>query len=88
MRLRLPFAHGFQDVIADNCLSLPELEVASFDVCFNANLFRSDEEPWQDRDGVYLIGTAGDKGVEKSDGEERRRGLVERQIGFCDAQRQ
>lgn len=34
---------------------------------------------------AYLMGTADDKGVEEIDGEERRRGLAERQIGFRDA---
>ncbi len=36
--IRVAFAHRFKDVIADNCLSLPKLEVALFDVCFNMNL--------------------------------------------------
>lgn len=33
--IRVAFAHRFKDVIAANCLSLPKLEVALFDVCFN-----------------------------------------------------
>lgn len=30
--IRVAFAHRFKDVIADNCLSLPKLEAALFDV--------------------------------------------------------
>lgn len=33
--ISLAFAHIFKNVIAANCLSLPKLEVALFDVCFN-----------------------------------------------------
>ena len=40
MRLRLPFACRFKDVIAANCLSLPKLEVALFDVCFIVDLLK------------------------------------------------
>lgn len=40
MRLGLPFACRFKDVIAANCLSLPKLEVALFDVCFTVDLLK------------------------------------------------
>lgn len=33
--ISLAFAHIFKNVIAANCLSLPKLEAALFDVCFN-----------------------------------------------------
>lgn len=36
--IRVAFAHRFKDVIAANCLSLPKLEVALFDICFNMDL--------------------------------------------------
>lgn len=32
--IRVAFAHRFEDVIADNCLSLPKLEAALFDGFF------------------------------------------------------
>lgn len=38
--IRVAFAHRFKDVIADNCLSLPKLEAALFDVCFNKDLLK------------------------------------------------
>lgn len=36
--IRVAVAHTYKNVIADNCLSLPKLEVASFGVCFNKDL--------------------------------------------------
>lgn len=38
--IRVAFAHTFKDVTVTNCLSLPKLEVALFDVCFNADLHK------------------------------------------------
>lgn len=38
--IRVAFAHRFKDVIAVNCLSLPKLEVALFDVSFNMDLLK------------------------------------------------
>ena len=39
--IRVAFVHRFKDVIAANCLSLPKLEGALFDVCFNINLLKA-----------------------------------------------
>lgn len=38
--IRVAFAHRFKDVIADNCLFLPKLEAALFDVCATKGLLK------------------------------------------------
>lgn len=38
--IKVAFAHRFKDVIAANCLSLPKLEVALFDVRFSVDLLK------------------------------------------------
>lgn len=84
------FAHRFKDVIAANCLSLPKLEVALFDVCFNMDLLKVIKLLFLCLvgGGEYLMGTLDDEDVEKP---ERERGWRREEtrgaggeIEFCD----
>lgn len=64
--IRVAFAHRFKDVIAANCLSLPKLEVALFDVCFNIDSLKVMELSFLCLgEKTYLIGTVDDKEMEK-----------------------
>lgn len=90
--IRVAFAHRFKDVIAANCLSLPKLEVALFDVCFNMDSLKVMELSFLCLgEKTYLIGTVDDKEMEKIEREVEREARREKsglKTEFHDPRRQ
>lgn len=90
--IRVAFAHRFKDVIAANCLSLPKLEVALFDVCFNMDSLKVMELSFLCLgEKTYLIGNVDDKEMEKIEREVEREARREKsglKTEFHDPRRQ